>query len=132
MRAMRLTRSSRSIVALLTAVLLLVCQTAFAVQACAYSASASEPASFNAPPCHEVEAPASGAPAVPQMAAACDAGKAVFDGAKLQIPPVADLAAIRIAYVDTGARASCARSAQLVQAVCYSPPLSILHCRLLN
>ena len=132
MRAMALTRSTRSAVALVTAVLLLLCQIAFAAQACAHTsppAPAEHPA---AAPCHQSPAE-SGAPAqhVPAPTA-CEVSKAVPDVAKVPVFALSDLPAIVVVYEQLAMPARPVRGQDTVHAVCYSPPLSILHCRFLN
>ena len=130
--SMVLTRSSRSLVALVTAILLLLCQTAFAAQACAHSLAPATTDTASAP-CHEMPSntgtPAKQAPAV---ASACDVAKAVADPTKLTVFAVTDLPAILLTYYYGAAPAMASLAPQTAQAVCYSPPLSILHCRLLN
>jgi hypothetical protein len=132
MRPMVLTRSSRSVVALVTAVLLLLCQTAFAAQACAHSFAPAIADAASAP-CHETPSDA-GMPAkqAPAVATGCEAAKAVADPAKLTVFAVTDLPAVLLTYYESAAPTIASVAPQTAQAVCYSPPLSILHCRLLN
>jgi hypothetical protein len=131
MTVMLLTRKSRSIVALLTAALLLLCQTAFAVQACAHQlASAKSPST--SPPCHADAGEAGSTAPNPSATTACDLGKAVADPAKVAVYAITDLPPIATAE-DQGHRETLrSRSGQHVQAVCFSPPLILLHCRFLN
>lgn len=131
MRAMSLARSSRSVIALVTAFLLLLCQTAFAAQACAQTIMATGASSASAP-CHESSGADHGAPAGSAAVSGCEAGKAVGDGAKVQIIALADLPAVTVNYPDTTPRRALTEVAQVVHSVCHSPPLSILHCRLRN
>lgn len=132
MAAMRLTRSSRSTVALLTAILLLLCQTAFAANACAHSpAPASADATTNLP-CHGADdsgnAPGDEAPGA---SGGCGVSKALADSAKIPVFASTDLPAVIIAYPLADA-AIVARAPARVSAVCASPPLTILHCRFIN
>ena len=123
------TRSSRSFVALLTALMLLLCQTAFAAQACAHTLRPAQPEGITAP-CHE----SGGADTGKQIPATttCDAATALPDAAKVPVLAVTDLPAILVAYEPATAIGIQSGGAQRVQAVCHSPPLSILHCRFLN
>lgn len=132
MRAMALTRSSRSVVAFATAILLLLCQTAFAAQACVYS-FAPATADVVSPPCHEIAGDAA-APAkqLPAAATSCEAAKAVAEPAKVSLIAVTDLPPILLAFAWNAAPAMQSLTSQTPQAVCFSPPLSILHCRLIN
>ena len=132
MRAMYLPRRARSVVALLTGVLLLLCQTAFAAHLCAHSSAPANTAAVTAP-CHEsVHDANTGAPIVPLAGSACEKGKAVGDAAKVQVYALADLPAVVVTYSQTAAPIFAAGASEAVQTVCYSPPLSILRCRLLN
>ena len=128
MRCMSLARSSRSVIALATALLLFLCQTAFALQACAHFVDAASSTSAG-PPCHETANAAH--TGVPLSAGACDT-KAVGDYAKVTVWTLADLPAIPVTYSETDAPVASTGAPPVVHAVCYSPPLSILHCRLLN
>ena len=129
---MRLTRSSRFFIALLTAVLLLVCQTAYAVNACAQAGKPAEAVAATLP-CHppgpEGAEPASNAPGV---AAACAVSAALPDQAKVPVFASADLrvALVGDAFAQTAAVPAIAALHRHV--ACASPPLTILHCRFLN
>ena len=123
------TRSSRSLVALLTALMLLLCQTAFAAQACAHTVMPEQPESV-AMPCHESADGDAGEQGL--ASTTCDAGTALPDAAKVPLLAVTDLPAILVAYAPAAATAIRSVGAQRVQAVCHPPPLSILHCRFLN
>ena len=124
------TRSSRSFVALLTALMLLLCQTAFAAQACAHTVTPAQPESI-AMPCHGAPAGDDTGKQLP-ASTTCDAATALPDVAKVPVLAVTDLPAVLVAYVETAVPGTPSRGTQRVQAVCHSPPLSILHCRLLN
>jgi hypothetical protein len=127
------TRSSRSLVALITALLLLMCQTAFAVQACAHKFVPAITDTMSAP-CHETS-DGSSAPddKAPAAATSCEVANAVPDAAaKVSVFALADLPAVAVTYLQLPAPPRSARVLQTVQAVCHSPPLSILHCRFLN
>ena len=128
---MPLHRSSRSIVALLTAVLLLACQVAFAAQACANGARGSAE-STAAMPCHDAEGD-HGSPrdAAPPAASVCQTNNAVADTVKVPVFALADLPAVAVTYREPVPSAAVAR-ARPPHVVCSSPPLNILHCRLLN
>jgi hypothetical protein len=132
MRGMIRSRSSRSLVALITALLLLMCQTAFAAQACAHS-FAPAPADSMSAPCHETatdsSVPEEQAPAI---SPSCAVANGLPDAAKVPVIALFDLPAVAVTYLKRPAPPRSTRALQTVQAVCYSPPLSILHCRFLN
>lgn len=128
---MRLTRSSRLVIARLVAVVLLLCQTAlFAAQACAHVAPAADAVAM---PCHG-DGAAAHEPGKqgPPAQSSCDAPKAVSDAAKVPVVALSDLPAIEVAYRDGYAPVVASYSRQPVLAVCHSPPRTALHCRLLN
>lgn len=126
---MAVSRSPRSFVAVLTAVLLLLCQTAFVAQACAHTIAPAAPES-NAAPCHEAAANTA-SPELPAPSM-CEAAKALPDAGKVHVVALTDLPAISIAYERASAADAVTLAAQAVRPVCHSPPLSILHCRLRN
>jgi hypothetical protein len=130
MRPMIRHRASRSLIALVTALLLLACQVAFAAEACANSIGRTSE-NTAAMPCHDAAdergSPAGQAPAV----SGCEASKAVADPVKVPVFALADLRAVLVTYLQPIAVAAVTR-ALAPQAVCSSPPLTILHCRLLN
>ena len=128
---MLLTRSSRSLVAFVTAVLLLLCQTAFAAHACANTLPPSSTENSAAAPCHEAGADST-LPAQLPAPTVCEAATALPDAAKVPVFALSDLPSIVVAYEPFAADAAPAARQQTVQAVCHSPPLSILHCRFLN
>jgi hypothetical protein len=125
-------RSTRSLVAFITALLLLMCQTAFATQACAHYVAPAA-ADTMSEPCHETSAE-SGTPEkhAPAASTTCAVANAVPDAAKVPVIALFDLPAVAVTYLELAAPARSTRELQTVQAVCYSPPLSILHCRFLN
>jgi hypothetical protein len=131
MRAMSFRRSSRSAIALLTALLLLLCQAAFAAQACAHSPVGIDPAA--AAPCHgSSETDHSNVPSSPASTSVCEAGKAVGEATKVPVLALAELPVVAITYTQPQAHTIRSRAPDTIDAVCYSPPLSVLHCRFLN
>jgi hypothetical protein len=132
MRVMRLTCSSRSLVAWVTAILLLLCQTAFAAQACAHTAQAAPAESLSATPCHDQSGDSTTPTKQLPTASTCESANALPDAANIPVFALTDLPSIVVAYEPFAARAGTAVRGQDVQAVCYSPPLSVLHCRFLN
>jgi hypothetical protein len=125
---MNLSRNSRVLVAWLTALLLVLCQTAFAAQACA-SDLASSGTTTAAAPCHETADTDSNAPA--RAASGCDAPQVVTDPVKIQLLGILDLRAVSAEELTFSPQIA-SLATQHVQAVCYSPPFTILHCRFLN
>src|SRR4051812_9425873 len=106
-------RSSRSAVAVLTAVLLFLFQTAVAAQACAHSISRNGTAATM--PCHEPGANEhSNAPSTPESASVCEAGKAVGQAAHTELPAAVDLPAVLITYVDTATYTSASQVSRVV------------------
>ena len=128
MNAMRLGRRARVFVAWLAALLLVMCQTAFAAQACA--ADLARPATTTtSAPCHEADHADSSVPA--HAASACEATKAVADPVKLPAFSIADTPTTLVAFpAPVAGKPSLA--IQHVYALCHSPPLTVLHCRFLN
>ena len=131
MRTMLLTRSSRSFVATITAVLLLLCQTAFAAQACAHTLASSTPENSATAPCHEATGDST-APAQLPAPTVCEAATALPDAAKVPVLALSDLPSIIVAYEPFASPGGPGARQQSVQAFCQSPPLSVLHCRFLN
>ena len=125
---MRLNRRPRVLVAWLAALLLVMCQTAFAAQACAADLARSSTTTAVAP-CHEAAEADSSIPL--RAASACEATKAVADPAKIPVFGISDIPAVVVAIYEPAAQAA-SLAPQHVHAVCYSPPLTILHCRFLN
>jgi hypothetical protein len=129
MPAMAVTRSYRSFVAVLAAFVLLLCQTAFAAEACTNTIA---PAAHDgsAAPCHE-RASSTALPAQLPSPGVCEA-QAIPDAGKVHVPALTDLPAISIAYERAGVADAVTLAAQAVRPACHSPPLTVLHCRLRN
>jgi hypothetical protein len=129
--SMGLTRSSRALVALVTAVLLLLCQTAFAAQACAHIFSGGNSSGASAP-CHEGAGNADNAPQTPAAVSVCEAAKAVGQSVEVPLIAVTDLPSLPMAPYEAIPPRQTSPFPHTAFAVCNSPPLSLLHCRLLN
>jgi hypothetical protein len=115
------------------AMLLLLCQTVFAAQACAHALAATSPEPAAVAPCHQDIADTShDVPAHSEAGTACEAAKATGDGARLPIYTLADLPATTIAYTEAQMPVAAFGAPAIVQAVCFSPPLGVLHCRFNN
>jgi hypothetical protein len=127
---MSLKRSTRSPLALITALLLLLCQTAFAAQACARSFANAQ---GDAPPaCDESAGHAQDHRKSSSTAAdVCPSGKAIGAAAKVEVHSLTELPAITVSYSDAIAVVT-ASATPAVPAFCHSPPLTVLHCRFLN
>ena len=125
---MKLGRKARVLVAWLAAVVLVLCQTAYAAQACAADFMHGS-ATTAAAPCHDTADADSGVP--PRAASACEATKAVADPVKPPVFGISDLPPVDVATYAPAAGVT-SLVPRHVQAVCYSPPLTILHCRFLN
>ena len=115
----------RRLIALLTAVLLLLCQTSALAQFCATAAGAESAAAAAPAPCHDDHSGSQ-----PAAVSVCEASQALAENAKV---PVFDFPApvLVIALRDI-ARAPQTDIHAAVHAVCSSPPLTVLHCRFLN
>jgi hypothetical protein len=125
LRQMRFSRSTRSLVALFTAALLLLCHGASAAQACvALFAPAGVEHSV---PCHGVEG--NEAPSMPSAVSMCDASAAVADPVKAPPFSIADLPLLTVLAVSHVSAPLGSIADTGVHAVCSSPPLTILHCR---
>jgi len=128
---MHLRRLHRPIVALITAALVLLCQTAFAVQACALSYSPGVPA-VSAAPCHEMAHGGSTPSREPAATSGCEASKAIGEVAKVPAFSMTDLPVFALAPYETTVVRLSSSDRSTVNAVCSSPPLTLLHCRFLN
>lgn len=131
---MKLARSTKSLVALVTAIVLLLCQAASSAQACAHAITAKNTA-VEVASCQEGHAAehyaGSDAP-VSQSQSACDNPKVYSDSFKVPVLSISDLPALQVVYLEPAGPALTSVATQVAQAVCYSPPLTLLHCRLLN
>ena len=134
--AVKLSRHRQRGVALLTAVLLLLCQTAFAAAACAHTAAVlASVGEAGALPCHENIAEAATSDSAPNAASAqsaCDAPKAVSQLAAFPIIAIGDMPSLllpkSVLHVVAVHQAAPVHDAS----PCSSPPFTVLHCRFLN
>jgi hypothetical protein len=127
---MLLSRLQRKALALTTALLLALCQIAYAAQACAQGMAALEVTV--AAPCHETSGSEAGAPVSPKATSVCDAPGVV--GADIGFPllSVADLPALHPAGVVMAPVRPYLQHCHALQTVGHPPPLTVLHCRFLN
>src|SRR4051794_31147659 len=114
-------RRSTRFIALLSAIFLLVCQTAFAAQACAHVAA---PAVETSMPCHESMDAGSKAPHAPSTSSSCEAANAVPESATPPVVAVMDLPPLVLprTAIETAVVASLVPAE--VHKVCASPPLT--------
>ena len=122
---MALPNSSRRLIALVTAVFLLLCQTAFAAQACAHGFAAVAGAAGE--PCHG----ASDEP-VPSAGSSCEVSSAVAEPVKLPVLDAGDLRFVGLVVYPAEATALALHDARALHPPCRAPPLTVLHCRFLN
>ena len=123
-------RSKRRMIATVTALLLLLCQVAFAAEICAQQVAAHADAAVA--PCHHVhDGEGSTLPPTETSGGGCEApaltGHAVD-------PPILAVTALPALLIDAPALASetaRAPTARALEVHCRPPPLSILHCRFL-
>jgi hypothetical protein len=127
---MRLKRTARAVVAVITAILLSACQTAFAVHACADGTPSSLGASPT--PCHDIGLDETGPAQKTAANTDCGAPLAVAEAAHVPTFGITDLPVVAIVRYATAVAAITSPPAETTQAVCSSPPLSVLHCRFLN
>ena len=130
MRPMRLTRTKRGTLAFITAILLLWCQSLYAIQACA-ELVVSSTAAAAAAPCHHEPSDAGHGDHGRTNAGECDIAKAFAQEVKLPVLAIADLAATPVpvrVFADRRGTTPCGPP----NALGHSPPLNLLHCRLLN
>ena len=125
---MHLTHSHRAIVAFITALLLLLCQTAFAAQVCAHNVASQAASNELGAPCHDR---AGDSPSDSSAAAGCEASKAVSEAVKIPAFAAIELPVFAVPRAEISV-VSLAFAPRLTQAVCSSPPLNLLHCRFLN
>ena len=136
MHGMNGSRRTRRAVALLTAVLLFVCQTAVAAAACAggIAAAASKPQTT---PCHQGVDVADisideTTPQVPAVPSACDAAKVLSQQIELPSIPLADLPSLALPSSQLPWHEVASIAPDSAANPCSSPPLTVLHCRFLN
>src|SRR5690349_6338210 len=99
MRRMIRCRSSRSLVELVTAMMLMMCQTAFATQACAHSSAPAAAHAVSAP-CHETLSDTTSPDRQPPAASArCDVSHALPDAAKVPILAVSYWPSVIVTYL---------------------------------
>src|SRR5262249_1486478 len=112
--------------ALIAALLLALCQLAFAAQACAHALAAQDPAAVT--PCHEMD----GTPATPKATTICDAPTAA--GADISYPVYAptDLPLLSTVALPPDPVAHRLLYGPVHVGACHSPPLTVLHCRFRN
>jgi hypothetical protein len=127
---MMLGRSNRRMIAMVTALLLLLCQVAFAAEICAQQVAAH--ADSAVAPCHHVgDGEGSTVPPAETSGGGCEAPALTGHAIDLPILAVTAFPALLIdapALAPATARAS---AAPAVEVHCRPPPLSILHCRFL-
>ena len=124
-------RSARSAIALLTALLFLLCQTAVAAQARIDAVSGGGDGVQDAAPCHETTGSAD-APLAPVATSSCCEAPAAFTGDfKPALVALTDLPVLTVPPQDMTLAPPFLIGPD-TQAVCYSPPaLNLLHCRFL-
>jgi hypothetical protein len=127
---MKSSRLSRIVVASVTAVVLLLCQTAALAQACVMASAAHSKTSAAAMPCHTASDDAGDVSHQPATPSVCDASKALAEIAKVPVFALADIPVFVIASHDFVPRLG-SGIPRATQAVCSSPPLPVLHCRFL-
>lgn len=124
---MHLTRSNRALVAFFTALLLLLCQTAFAAQACAHGFASQAAGNELGAQCHDR---ANDDPSGSSAATGCEASKALSEDVKVPAFAAVELPVFAVPRADIGL-VSQAFGPRITRAVCSSPPLNLLHCRFL-
>jgi len=130
-RFMKLCRSSRSAIALLTALLFLLCQTAVAAQARLDAVAGDRNGLHDAAPCHESTGSAEAPLAPVAISSCCDAPAAVTGDFKPAVVALSDLPVLTVAVQDIPLAPPLLIGPD-TRAVCYSPPsLNLLHCRFL-
>jgi hypothetical protein len=123
---MRLSRLQRRLTALTTALLLSLCQLAFAAQACAHALATQDRTPVM--PCHETD----GTPATPNPATVCDAPTTVGADISFPVLDVTDLPALPAAPITTDAVEPLSPYRPVAVAVYRPPPFTVLNCRFLN
>lgn len=118
-------------VALLTAAFLLLCQTAFAAQACARSIF-SELAAGSAAPCHDTAYEGSTPAQEPGASSGCEISKAVAGAVKVPAFSMDALPVFALVHHESTVVRLRSSGRSTVNAVCSSPHLTLLHCRFLN
>ena len=122
--------AARRFVAFVTALLLLMCQTAVAAQACDHPVGSAYAADAQ-PPCHATDDAAHGGSHGTHALSACDAAKAVGDAVKIPLADVTDLPALSAAILPAQPLVLRTAFARAPAVQCHPPPLNLLHCRML-
>ena len=123
-----ITRTSRRMIAVLTAMLLLLCQAALAARACANYLA---PAAKAAASCHDGMGKADPAAPLPETMPAC-APALSAEGPSLSIVAVTALPALLLAAPAPATPNARERDTPARHARGRPPPLTVLHCRFLN
>jgi hypothetical protein len=122
-------RSEKRTVALIAAVLLLLCQVAFAAQACARYATAGADAIAS---CHHSAADADSTEPATVARSSCESPALAAEGVSLPLVAVTAFASVAIAPALAITLPSRERAALATATPCHPPPLTVLHCRFLN
>ena len=123
-------QSKRRTTAVLTAVLLLFCQVAFAAQACASHLTAAVEAAVA--PCHHAAESDGSTPPTGAARSGCEAPALASEGVNLPVTLAAALPAPPHNILVPFAAQTWHPPTLAGLTHCHSPPLTILHCRLLN
>jgi hypothetical protein len=127
---MMLRRSNTRTIALVTALLLLLCQAAFAAQICAQQAAAR--VDGTGPSCHHAaDSQDSTVPATATSGGGCEAPALTGHAVDMPLLAVTALPALLIYTEPMAAALGRARDVLALEPHCRPPPLSILHCRFL-
>ena len=129
-------KRTRRGLALLTAVLVFMCQTAAAAAACSHSFAAAE--DVGSAPCHHSMDAAGDAiagetaPAVPAASSNCGAATALSQQVELPIFALTDLPPLALVLFQQPTNKVASVATHVSANPCSSPPLTLLHCRFLN
>lgn len=130
MPRMRLSRAPRAVIALFTAVLLLLCQAAFALQVCHGNAARQDISA--AGPCQTGIDEGDFGSHLPKPPETCQVAKAFAEPLKIPVLATVDLPVMAVHYDERAIARQPQYRSHAIQAACHSPPLTLLHCRFLN
>jgi hypothetical protein len=121
-------RSEKQTVALIAALLLLLCQVGFAAQACARYATAGADATAS---CHDAAADDGSTEPATVARSSCEAPALAAEGVSFPVVAVTAFAPNAIAPALAVAPPPRQRG-EVAATPCHPPPLTVLHCRFLN
>jgi len=127
---MPLRSSHRRLIALATALIVMLCPLASTAHVYAHSVEAARMVAM--PPCHETSDGTRDAPPSPEQASLCSATAMMADDVSIALLSITDLPALFVASAPTMSVALLSPYRRTVQTLYHPPPLNVVFCRFLN